>query len=203
MVQLVTLLTFTSVFALSSAQEGKKHGIGFTKVPANENPQVKPRSLEQRQTCSGTCSECFGSGYTLCPGSSLFCYKPGDPSYGLDSCPGSSTGSDSSDTYSSSSYVPTSTGSAGDSDFCSGTAATCVTCFGAGYLDCGDGINCYNPDGRFCASHNWKHQLTLSRPVVRYLPRRINFLIRFQFRLKRNDYKLVREPVWRWRCPLW
>lgn len=191
MIQLAALLTFSTVLALSSAQEGKKHSVGFTKVPANENLQVKPRSLEERQTCSGTCAECFGSGYTLCPGSSLFCYKPGDPLYGLDSCSGSSTGSDSTDTYTSSSYVPTSTGSAGDSNFCSGTTATCVTCFGAGYLDCGDGINCYNPDGLFHASHNWQHQLTRSRPVVRYLPRRIHFLIRFRFQLQRHDYKLM------------
>lgn len=36
-------------------------------------------------------------------------------------------------------------GSAGGSNFCSGVGATCATCFGPGYVQCPDGIYCYNP----------------------------------------------------------
>ncbi|ETN36854.1 uncharacterized protein HMPREF1541_07841 [Cyphellophora europaea CBS 101466] len=141
MVHFNTVLAVSSLLALSSA---------LSRVPTgNSPPQLVARSLEERDTCSGTCAQCFGSGYTLCPSSSIFCYKPGDADYGLDSCPySSSSGSDSAsastDTYTSS--YPTSTGSAGDSDFCSEKGATCVGCFGAGYLDCGDDVHCYNPN---------------------------------------------------------
>lgn len=144
MVQLATILTVSSLLVLSSAHQKKKQAESLIKVPGREVPAIKPRSLAERQTCSGTCAECFGSGYTTCPDSSIFCYLPGDSSYGLDSCPGS--GTDSTETYSA--PDPSSTGSSGASDFCYDTGATCVSCFGPGYVDCGDGVNCYNPDGQ-------------------------------------------------------
>jgi hypothetical protein len=133
MVALNAVLALSAVVALVGADgaAGRKDK-GYYKVTPNST--LRSRDLFKRQ-CEGTCSECFGSGYTLCPGSTYYCYLPGDSLYGLDSC--------SSDSDSSSSPEPTSTGSAGDSDFCSGTGATCVSCFGAGYLDCPDNYHWY------------------------------------------------------------
>lgn len=115
-------------------------------VPVSAERALRPNLIyiQPNLQCifPGTCSECFGSGYTLCPSSSITCYLPGDSIYGLDSCDSSSSSTGSDPAY------PTTTGSAGAADVCSGVAATCVSCFGAGYLDCGNGVDCYNPAGK-------------------------------------------------------
>lgn len=112
---------------------------GRMRTPTSNN-KLMPRDLEKR--CSGTCAECFGDGYTQCPGSALYCYLPGDSTYGLDSCPGESSGSPTSTADTS---IPTSTGVSGIDDICSQKGATCVSCFGPGYLQCPDGYHCYDP----------------------------------------------------------
>lgn len=135
MVALTAVMAFSAILALTSADGGAgRKDKGHLKVTPNST--LRSRDLFRRQ-CEGTCEECFGSGYTLCPGSSYYCYLPGDSLYGLDSC--------STDT--SSAPEPTSTGSAGDSDFCSGASATCVSCFGEGYLDCPDNYHWYVTTG--------------------------------------------------------
>lgn len=144
MVHFTALLSIAVLLGLSSAslsEDAAKNQLGLTRV--SPNPKVEPRSLFHKR-CEGTCEECFGTGYTLCPGSSYYCYLPGDTYYGLDSCTSTSSGSDT--TYTSSAPEPTSTGTAGDSNFCTGAGATCVSCFGEGYLDCPDNYNCYNPN---------------------------------------------------------
>ena len=147
MVQLTTFLSLSTLLLAAFAQEDalKKPspagGLSRTGRPGVSRRDISDNPLSKR--CSGSCAECFGSGYTLCPGSTLFCYLPGDSSYGIDSCTGHS--GSGSGTTTASAAGSTSTGSAGNSDYCSGAYATCVSCFGAGYLDCGDGINCYNP----------------------------------------------------------
>ncbi|KAL6246040.1 hypothetical protein RBB50_007193 [Rhinocladiella similis] len=102
------------------------------------------RSLEKdiKKRCSGTCAQCFGTGYTLCPDSDSVCYLPGDYSYGLSSCPGyggtSTSGAVAAPSPSSADGFGT--------QYCSKPGATCVNCFGAGYLSCPDGVYCYNPN---------------------------------------------------------
>lgn len=132
MVQLSTILAVASFLALSSAQQRKSRegpSDGLSRSLNKEAASFSSRSLTKRQSCSGSCASCFGSGYTECPGSSIYCYLPGDSSYGLDSCPGQGSGSGSGSTAAP---VPTTTGTAGNSDFCSGKGATCVSCFGPG-----------------------------------------------------------------------
>jgi hypothetical protein len=131
------------------AQE-KKHAAPVASLRKTPTASVRARSLlsglspRQIDSCTGSCVTCFGSGYLECPNSDYWCYLPGDSLYGLDTCPSESDTGSSTDSSPSS---PTTTGSAGDSDTCYGTYATCVSCFGAGYLDCGNGVDCYNPDG--------------------------------------------------------
>ncbi|EXJ88402.1 hypothetical protein A1O1_05332 [Capronia coronata CBS 617.96] len=139
-------LGMSSLILLASAQEPvdavhKTLIPGLSKVSTTTS-KLMSRSLDKR--CSGSCEECFGTGYTLCPESSLYCYLPGDVSYGLDSCPGFSSGS--SGTASASAAAATSTSSStGTDDVCSQTGATCASCFGSSYLECPDGVHCYDP----------------------------------------------------------
>lgn len=113
---------------------------GLSKVPTMSG-KLMSRSLDKR--CSGSCEECFGDGYTLCPGSALYCYLPGDSYYGIESCVGY-FGS-SSGTASASAPASTSTSSTGTDDLCYQTGATCKSCFGSSYLECPDGLHCYDP----------------------------------------------------------
>jgi hypothetical protein len=139
-------ILLTLLLPLAFAQD-KKHSApanSLRKTPtatlrARALPGLSPRQID---SCTGSCVSCFGSGYLECPDSDYWCYLPGDSLYGLDTCPSSSgSTTDTEPAY------PTTTGSAGDSDTCYGTFATCVSCFGPGYLDCGNGEDCYNPDG--------------------------------------------------------
>jgi len=144
MVQLTTFLYLSALIILSSAKESDdavKKQLGLTKVPAKA--KVEPRSLRER--CQGTCVECFGDGYILCPGSDFNCYLPGDVDYGLTSCPSSSS-SDYTSSYTSSAPQSTFTGSQSISDFCNEAGATCQSCFGEGYISCPDNLYCYNPN---------------------------------------------------------
>ncbi len=142
-------LIFSSLIVLTAAQDanagskGLSPGRGRTPNPTSTKLMFK-RDLTKR--CTGTCEECFGSGYELCPGSSIFCYLPGDASYGLDSCTGGSSSSDTTPTASASAPASTSTsGSTGIDDLCYQTGATCQSCFGATYIECPDGYHCYDP----------------------------------------------------------
>ncbi|OAP63668.1 hypothetical protein AYL99_02895 [Fonsecaea erecta] len=119
-------------------------GQGRSRTPTSTSKLMSRRDLNKR--CIGTCEECFGAGYTLCPGSDIFCYLPGDATYGLDSCSSGSDGSDSGlTTATASASAPTSTSTSGIDDLCYQAGATCVSCFGSGYLGCPDGYHCYNP----------------------------------------------------------
>lgn len=133
MVGFSTILSVAALMGLCAANDAaiKKPNSAFTKVAPKTQPVA--RSLAERDDfCSGTCVQCFGAGYILCPGSSLYCYSPGDPTYGIDSCP-----SDTSDTISTAQPTPT-----GSTDYCYGKS--CASCFGAGYLACSDGST-YQP----------------------------------------------------------
>lgn len=115
---------------------------------------LRRSTIELQKRCVGDCVSCFGDGYTECPGSSYYCYKPGDTYYGLESC--SSTGSGSSDSGSSASAAPTSdssssSGSGGFNysipEFCSSGGGDCKTCFGSTYVKCpNDDFWCYDPN---------------------------------------------------------
>jgi len=139
-------LAFSSLTLLAAAQDPEDafhKGLtpSLVKTPhTTPNKLLMTRDLNKR--CTGSCEECFGSGYTLCPGSSIYCYLPGDDYYGLDSCSSSSGGSGTS-TASAPSSTSTSTGS---DELCYQTGATCVSCFGPTYLDCPDGYHCYDPN---------------------------------------------------------
>lgn len=134
MVRLIELVTIVSLvnFSQAASDEAGKKLLGLSKV--SRNTGLNSRSLLQKR-CQGTCSECFGAGYMSCPGSDYLCYLPGDPNYGIDSCSGSGSATTAAPS-------PTTTGSAGNSDFCSGQDATCTSCFGPGYLPCSDGKSC-------------------------------------------------------------
>ncbi len=141
-------LCISSLILLTSAQEPEDAIVkgltsGRTRTPISTS-KLMTRSLDKR--CSGSCEECFGSGYTLCPGSSIFCYLPGDDFYGIESCSTDSSDTGSSYTTSADASTSTSTSSSGYDDICSQTGATCTSCFGSGYLECADGYHCYNPD---------------------------------------------------------
>lgn len=114
-------------------------GSGFKLCASSSNTCYKPGDLVYGvDSCSGVgssdvptepdvctdggCAVCFGSGYQDCPNSSLYCYKPGDSLYGIESCSadasssssGSSSGSGSdaaSDTSSQTTDSGTSTAS--------------------------------------------------------------------------------------------
>lgn len=116
---------------------------------------LRRSTIELQKRCVGDCVSCFGDGYTECPGSSYYCYKPGDTYYGLESC--SSTGSGSSDSGSSASAAPTSDSSPSSSgsggfnysipEFCSSGGGDCKTCFGSTYVKCpNDDFWCYDPN---------------------------------------------------------
>ncbi|KAK5048369.1 hypothetical protein LTR84_006039 [Exophiala bonariae] len=138
-------LTVSSLILLVAAQEPddafyRSLKPSFGRTPTTTSRLLKTRDLDKR--CTGSCEECFGDGYTLCPGSSIYCYLPGDSSYGLDSC-SSDYSSDSTSTAS----APASTSTAyGTDELCYQTGATCTSCFGPTYLDCPDGYHCYDPN---------------------------------------------------------
>jgi hypothetical protein len=123
-------LIVSSLAVLAAAQEADASSKGLTSGRGRStNPNAAGRLMSKRdleKRCTGTCEECFGSGYTLCPGSSIFCYLPGDATYGLDSCSSDSYDSTPTTTASSSS----STGITGVDDICSQAGATCQSCFG-------------------------------------------------------------------------
>ncbi|EHY59678.1 hypothetical protein HRR83_001046 [Exophiala dermatitidis] len=145
-------LGISSLIVLAAAQEPvdairKTLTPGFSKVPANTN-QLLSRSLDKR--CSGSCAQCFGDGYTLCPGSTLYCYLPGDSLYGLDSCTSSTgssggSGSGGSSGGSATASAPASS-STGTDTLCTQKGATCKSCFGSTFQDCPDGFHCYDPN---------------------------------------------------------
>lgn len=139
-------------------------GTGSSDTTNNTSPSV-PTS----ESCSkGDCQACFGSGYQLCPDSSITCYKPGDSQYGLDSCSSSSSGSGSgSSAPSSDSSAATPTQSSGPeadgttsspgsdtttTDFCDNGGFDCKRCFGNTYIPCPDSSQyasnsyCYDPN---------------------------------------------------------
>lgn len=135
-------LLWSSLSLLASASDPESaqyNQLGLRKTPTLTTP-VLPRSLDKR--CEGTCEECFGAGYTLCPDSSIYCYKPGDPSYGIDSCPGESSSGSSATTSTDAAANPTST----TTDICTQYGATCASCFGSSYVECpNDSLYCYDP----------------------------------------------------------
>jgi len=53
---------------------------------------VRGPPLQERQACQvfdlcyGECDECFGTGFTRCPGNSTLCHKPGDDCYPMRMC---------------------------------------------------------------------------------------------------------------------
>lgn len=143
----------------------------FHKATLVDLPSTSKRDLTQRQSCQGTCEECFGSGYMECPDSNYYCYKPGDPTYGLDSCKsGSTTGGSGSgvtceatyganyrecpgfSNYPNSCYDSTLSsgteacyGDGTTTDYCT-EGSSCSTCFGSGYQTCQDDSGyCYQP----------------------------------------------------------
>ena len=139
-------LIFSSLILLAAAQDadasskGLSPGRGRTPNPTSTKTMFK-RDLIKR--CTGSCEECFGSGYTLCPGSSIFCYLPGDSSYGLDSC--TNDGSSGTTPTASAPASTSTSGSTGIDDLCYQTGATCQSCFGSSYIECPDGYHCYDP----------------------------------------------------------
>ena len=141
-------VSFLILLAAAQDSEATFKGLspqgGRGRRPTSTNKLMARRDLEKR--CTGTCEVCFGSGYTLCPGSDLYCYLPGDASYGLDSC-SSDSSSDDLFTSSATASAPTSTSTAinGMDDLCYETGATCTSCFGPTYQQCPDGYHCYDP----------------------------------------------------------
>jgi hypothetical protein len=144
-----TIALTASLAILASAQDiaaGSK-----TLIPSGGSSSSRlllARDLEKR--CTGSCSECFGSGYTLCPDSLIFCYLPGDSNYGLDSCSldFGSSGSSGSLTSSATYSAPTSTSTGG----LTGSGSSCSDQYGPGNIDCGSDA-CYNPDiGESCCA---------------------------------------------------
>jgi len=142
-------LVFSSLALLTAAQDadasskGHSPGRGRTPNPSSTKLMFK-RDLTKR--CTGSCEECFGSGYTLCPDSDIYCYLPGDATYGLDSCTDDGSGSGSTATATASAPASTDTGSTGIDDLCYQVGATCQSCFGPTYIECPDGYHCYDPN---------------------------------------------------------
>lgn len=143
---IMNLLLSTSFLCLTASAAGPDQS------PSNI---LRRSTIELQKRCVGDCVSCFGDGYTECPGSSYYCYKPGDTYYGLESC--SSTGSGSSDSGSSASAAPTSDSSSSSSssggfdysipEFCSSGGGDCKTCFGSTYVKCpNDDFWCYDPN---------------------------------------------------------
>jgi hypothetical protein len=141
---LLTLLANAQSYDSDSdaSSKGLAPGRGRTPNPTSTKLMFK-RDLTKR--CTGSCEECFGTGYTLCPGSEIYCYLPGDATYGLDSCSSDGSSTDSTATASAPASTSTDTGSTGVDDLCYQTGATCQSCFGASYLECPDGYHCYDP----------------------------------------------------------
>ena len=82
-------------------------------------------------TSGETCSECFGSGYELCPGSDNMCYDPDDPTTGCED-EGGFPDDDDID-------IP------GDTEWCT-DGGSCSDCFGSGYELCpGSDLMCWDP----------------------------------------------------------
>lgn len=115
-------------------------------------PLPHRRGLDAREICSGSCTTCFGAGYISCPDSDFWCYLPGDPNYGIDSCTdGSAATTTTAATFVTPtlSSAPTQTYSDSGSpttSLCPNDGATCAQCFGAGYVFCsGSIIHCYDP----------------------------------------------------------
>ncbi|KAH0832722.1 hypothetical protein AYO21_00372 [Fonsecaea monophora] len=140
-------LAFSSLILLAAAQgDAVFKGLpddGRTRTPTSTSKLMSRRDLNKR--CTGTCEECFGGGYTLCPGSAIYCYLPGDDTYGLDSCDLDSSDDGLSTTNTATAPASTSTSLSGLDDICYQTGATCASCFGSSYLECPDGYHCYDP----------------------------------------------------------
>lgn len=140
-------LCLSSLVLLASAQEFDDASLKgltplFSRTPTTTSSRLlMSRDLHKR--CTGSCEDCFGDGYTLCPDSSIYCYLPGDDYYGIDSCTSSGSGSG---TATASSSASTSTSTSGTDDICYETSATCASCFGPTYIDCPDGYHCYDPN---------------------------------------------------------
>ncbi|OAL27666.1 hypothetical protein AYO20_09739 [Fonsecaea nubica] len=140
-------LAFSSLILLAAAQgDAVFKGLpedGRTRTPTSTSKLMSRRDLNKR--CTGTCEECFGGGYTLCPGSAIYCYLPGDDTYGLDSCDLDSSDDGLFTTNTATAPASTSTSLSGLDDICYQTGATCASCFGSSYLECPDGYHCYDP----------------------------------------------------------
>ena len=138
-----SFVIFTTAQDADAGSKGLTPGRGRTPNPSVSGKLMTKRDLTKR--CEGTCVACFGAGYTECPNSDLYCYLPGDSTYGLNSCYGD--GSSSGDTTATASAPSsTSTGTAGADDICQQKGSTCVSCFGPTYLQCPDGYHCYDPN---------------------------------------------------------
>jgi hypothetical protein len=144
------VLSFSSFIFLVSAQEPqdalrKSLNTGLSRSPnPSFNRMLMTRDVNSlNKRCTGSCAECFGDGYTGCPGSSIYCYKPGDLFYGLESCLSTSSGSS---TATSTASAAGSTSTSGTGDLCYDDDATCTSCFGPTYFDCPDGYHCYDPN---------------------------------------------------------
>ncbi|GAB1741623.1 hypothetical protein NU219Hw_g7041t2 [Hortaea werneckii] len=168
---LLTFLLIGTLLVSATQQQTPKRAL-HVEAPVKKLT-VRSSPLQSRQDCkifdfcNGSCESCFGTGFTLCPGDTFSCYKPGDVCYPIETCSdGSSSDADASVSYSftSSSSVPVSSSYATSSvpyqytssatysaasgststDYCSGS---CVTCWGAGYTECPSSARyCYNPD---------------------------------------------------------
>lgn len=153
---LLTFLLISAPLVSATQQQTPKRAL-HVEAPAKKLT-VRSSPLQARQDCkifdfcNGSCESCFGTGFTLCPGDTFSCYKPGDVCYPIETCSdGSSSDADASVSYSftSSSSVPMSSSYATSSvpyqytssatysaapgststDYCTGN---CVTCWGAG-----------------------------------------------------------------------
>ena len=159
MVQILQILTplllitpaLATIKLTSSANTLTRNGHTPKLKLARSTPLLPNENQKRQEVCSGSCVTCFGSGYISCPGEDVQCYKPGDTTYGLDSCSssgsGSGTGSGSASTATRPSS-PSGTGCAGSSDVCYDCGG-CVACFGVGYISCpaDADVSCYNPTG--------------------------------------------------------
>jgi hypothetical protein len=141
---------FSSLVAIAAAQDADAGSKGLTPGHGRSpNPSASAKLMTKRdltKRCTGSCASCFGAGYTECPNSDIFCYLPGDATYGLDSCYSDGSSSDGTPTSTASSSSSTDTSGSGVDDICYQTGATCASCFGPTYIECPDGYHCYDPN---------------------------------------------------------
>ena len=151
---LLTLMVSLRLLVGAETVDTSIRPISLEIAPQDSESSHKERDLQlqTRATCRGSCEYCFGSGYTLCPSSTITCYKPGDSNYGLESCPyGSGGGSSGSATTTRASVISSAVSSATGADYtipslCSNGGSNCASCFGSGYIPCdGDPKNCHKP----------------------------------------------------------